>query len=388
MNRKLNVFLSLALALAFVLAACAPASTPTEAPATEPPATEAPTEAPTAAPTEAPVDPLAVLAEESKNETEGLLVHSIMGENNWAPVIAAFNAKYPWITVTALDLGTTETFEKYYTEAAGGARTADMIITSSPDGWQDFIAKGELQVYNPVNMEGMPDFATLADGVYAVSTDPMIIIYNKQLVTTPPETMEAVAAFASDPANAGKITTYDAEKNGTGYGINWFWAANKGDAGWATLETIGKSNVNMQTSAGNMVNAVLSGEASVGYFVSGISVFPKFPDAEPILGYSYQKDGQVVLVRGMGITKAAASPASAKLLMEFILSAEGQIAWGEGGLTPYRPDVADRAKYHLQKVIDAVGEENIIPFFFDPNIASADNRAAFLAKWKTAFGRP
>ena len=387
MNRKLNVFLSLMLALAFVLAACAPASTPTEAPAPEPQVTEAPAEVPAA--TEAPaVDPMAALVEESKGETEGLLVHSIMGENNWAPVIAAFNAKYPWITVTALDLGTTEPFEKYYTEPAGGARTADMIITSSTDGWQEFIAKGELQVYNPVNIEGMPDFATLADGVYAVSTDPMIIIYNKQLVTTPPETMEAAAAYASDPANAGKITTYDAEKNGTGYGINWFWAAQKGDAGWPTLEAIGKSNVNMQTSAGNMVNAVLSGEASIGYFVSAISVFPKFPEAEPILGYSYQKDGQVVLVRGMGITKAAASPASAKLLMEFILSAEGQIAWGEGGLTPYRPDVADQAKYHLQKVIDAVGEENIIPFFFAPNIASADNRAAFLTKWKTAFGRP
>lgn len=386
MNRKLNLFLSLTLALAFVLAACAPASTPTEAPATVPPAAEAPTEA---AATEAPAeDPLAALAEESKSETEGLLVHSIMGENNWAPVIAAFNAKYPWITVTALDLGTTETFEKYYTEAAGGARTADMIITSSPDGWQDFIARGELQVYTPVNAEGLPEFAKLAEGVYAVSTDPMIIIYNKQLVTTPPETMEAVAAFASDPANAGKIITYDAEKNGTGYGINWFWIGKKGDAGWATLETIGRSNVSMQTSAGNMVNAVLSGEATVGYFVSAISVFPKFPDAEPVLGWSYQKDGQVVLVRGMGLTKAAASPASAKLLMEFILSSEGQLAWSEGGLTPYRPDVADQATYHLQKVIDVVGEENIIPFYFDLNIASADNRAAFLTKWKTAFGRP
>jgi len=301
MNRKSTVFLSLTLMLAFVLAACAPASTPTEAPATAAPAV---TEAPTAAPTEAPaVDPLAALVEESKGETEGLLVHSIMGENNWAPVIAAFNAKYPWITVTALDLGTTETFERYYTESAGGARTADMIITSSPDGWQDFIAKGELQVYNPVNIEGMPDFATLADGVYAVSTDPMIIIYNKQLVTTPPETMEAVAAFASDPANAGKIVTYDAEKNGTGYGINWFWANKKGDAGWTTLETIGKSNVNMQTSAGNMVNAVLTGEASVGYFVSGISVFPKFPEAEPILGWSYQKDGQSCLYAAWELPK-------------------------------------------------------------------------------------
>jgi iron(III) transport system substrate-binding protein len=380
MTRKLYALLSLALALVFALSACGTASQPTEAPATAAPATEAPTVA--------PADPLAALVDQSKNEKDGLSVYSIMSETNWKPVLDAFSAKYPWITVTTKDMGTTETFETYYTETAGGARSADMIITSSPDGWQEFISKGELEVYTPVNAAGLPDFAKLADGVYAVSTDPMIIIYNKQLVANPPDTMEAVAAFAADPANAGKITTYDAEKNGTGYGINWFWIGKKGDAGWATLQTIGKSNVNMQTSAGNMVKAVLSGEASVGYFVSGISVFPKYPDAEPVMGWTYQKDGQVVLVRGMGITKHAASPASAKLLMEFILSSEGQIAWAEGGLTPYRPDVADKAKYHLQKIIDAVGAENVIYFYFDPKIASADNRAAFLDQWKKAFNRP
>jgi len=76
------------------------------------------------------------------------------------------------------------------------------------------------------------------------------------------------------------------------------------------------------------------------------------------------------------------------LMMEFILSSEGQLAWSEGGLTAYRPDVADKAQYHLQKIIDAVGADNIIYFYFDPTIASADNRAAFLAKWKTALGRP
>ncbi len=385
MNRKLNVFLSLTLALTFLLAACAPASTPTQAPAAVAPATEAPT---TVAAVAAPADPLADLVAQSKNEKDGLSVYSIMSETNWKPVLAAFAAKYPWINVTSKDMGTTETFETYYTETAGGARSADMIITSSPDGWQEFISKGELQVYTPVNAAGLPDFAKLADGVYAVSTDPMIIIYNKKLVTTPPDTMDAIAKFSADPANAGKITTYDAEKNGTGYGINWFWIGKKGDAGWTTLQTIGKSKVNMQTSAGNMVNAVLSGEASVGYFVSGISVFPKYPDAEPVMGWTYDKGGQVVLVRGMGITKHAASPASAKLLMEFILSSEGQLAWSNGGLTPYRPDVASKAKYHLQKIIDAVGADNIIYFYFDPKIASADNRAAFLTKWKAAFGRP
>lgn len=386
MNRKLNVFLSLTLALVFVLAACAPASTPTEAPVTAAPATEAPAVAPA---TEAPaVDPMAALVEESKNEKDGLLVYSIMGESNWAPVIAAFSAQYPWITVTALDLGTTETFERYYTESAGGARTADMIITSAPGEWQEFIAKGELEVYHPVNLEGLPEFATLADGVYAVSTDPFIIIYNKQLVPTPPTTMADIATLAADPAFAGKITTYDAEKNGTGHAINWFWTKKMGDAGWTTLETIGKSNVNMQTSAGNMVKSVLSGEAAVGYFVSGISVFPKFPEAEPVMGWTYDTSGQVVMIRGMGITKKAVSPASAKLLMEFILSAEGQLAWSEGGLTAYRPDVAGQAEHHLQGIIDAVGADNVIYFSFDPEIAVAANRQAFVDKWKAALGRP
>ena len=383
MTRKLYVVLSLVLALAFALSACGSPAAPTQAPA------QAATAAPVAAATQAPAtDPLAALVEQSKNEKDGLLIYSIMGENNWAPVIKAFNAKYPWITVTALDLGTTEGFERYYTESAGGARTGDMIITSSPDGWQEFIAKGELDVYTPVNAAGLPDFAKLADGVYAVSTDPMVIIWNKQLVPTPPQSMADVAKLAEDPANDGKITTYDAEKNGTGYAINWFWANKNGDAGWKQLETIGKAHPSMQTSAGNMVNAVLSGEAVVGYFVSGISVFPKYPDAEPVMGWTYDKGGQVVLVRGMGLTKKAASPASARLMMEFILSSEGQLAWSEGGLTPYRPDIADKAQYHLQKIIDAVGADHIVYFYFDPNIASAANRQAFLDKWKAALGRP
>jgi iron(III) transport system substrate-binding protein len=402
MNRKLNLFLALMLTFAFVLSACSPAATQTQAPATQAPATEAPTTAATEAPTtaatgaateaatqaatQAPAGEadLSALVEQSKNEKDGLLIYSIMSEDNWAPVIKAFNAKYPWITVTALDLGTTEGFERYYSESAGNARTGDMIITSSPDGWQEFISKGELDVYEPANAAGLPDFAKLADGVYAVSTDPMIIIWNKQLVTTPPQTMADIAKLAEDPANNGKITTYDAEKNGTGFAINWFWINKMGDAGWQTLQTIGKAHPSVQTSAGNMVKAILSGEAVAGYFVSAISVFPRFPDAEPVMGWTYDKSGQVVLVRGMGLTKKASSPASARLMMEFILSSEGQLAWSEGGLTAYRPDVADKAEHHLQKIIDAVGEDNIIYFYFDPNIASADNRQAFVDKWKAA----
>ena len=322
-----------------------------------------------------------------KNEKDGLLIYSIMGEKNWAPVIAAFNQRYPGVEVTALDLGSYEVFERYYSEAAGNARTGDMIITSAPDGWQDFIAKGDLVEYTSPEDSYLPDWSKLAPGVYTVSSDPMVIIYNKQLVQNPPDTMAGLADLvkANPDQFKGKITTYDAENVATGFAINWFWVKKLGDKAWEILNTIGDTSPTIQSSAGRMVDATLAGESTIGYFVSTISVFPRFPDAEPVLGWNFIKDGQPILVRGMGITKKASSPNCAKLMMDFILSQEGQIKFAEGGLTPYRPDVADKVDFHLKTIEQEVGADNLIPFSFDPELMDQAKKDAFLAKWKEAL---
>jgi iron(III) transport system substrate-binding protein len=89
----------------------------------------------------------------------------------------------------------------------------------------------------------------------------------------------------------------------------------------------------------------------------------------------------------MGITKKAQSPNAAKLLVDYILSAEGQVAFAEGGLTAYRQDVADQAKIHLSKLAAQVGEQNLAPFSFDPDVADAAKREDFRAKLKSALGR-
>src|SRR5438132_6156 len=86
------------------------------------------------------------LVEASRKEP-GLIVYSIMSKTNWAPVLEEFQKRYPWIDVDAGDLDSATIFDRYYTETAGNVRSADMIITSSPDAWQDFIQRGELQVY-------------------------------------------------------------------------------------------------------------------------------------------------------------------------------------------------------------------------------------------------
>ncbi|HEY3108020.1 MAG TPA: extracellular solute-binding protein, partial [Chloroflexota bacterium] len=327
--------------------------------------------------------------EAAKKETK-LLVYSIMSKTNWAPVLEGFKKQYSWLDVEALDLGSYEVFERYYSESASNARTADVIITSAPDAWQDFIKKGELAEYKSPEAAKLPDWAQLAPSVYAVSTDPLVLVWNKKLVDKPPKTMADLAELATSQAaklTGGKLVTYDAETNATGFAANWFWSKKIGDKGWSILEAIGKTKPKLESSAGNMINATLAGETQLGYFVSAINVFPQLPKAEAVLGWSMIGDGTPVIVRGMGITKKAQAPNAAKLLVDYILAPAGQIAFSNGGLTAYRPDVAGQAQIHISKLGADVGEANLLKFNFDPEIADKAKTDAYRARWKKAMGR-
>jgi iron(III) transport system substrate-binding protein len=178
------------------------------------------------------------------------------------------------------------------------------------------------------------------------------------------------------------------ESNATGFAGYWFWSKKVGmDKGLQIMSTLGQTKPKLDSSAGRMVDATLAGETLVGFFVSAISVLPRFPAAQEVLGWSLIADGTPVIVRGMGVTKKAQAPNAAKMLMDFIMSSPGQIAFANGGLTAYRPDVADQAKIHLNKLAAEVGEQNLAFFTFDPDIADATKREDFRAKLKTALGR-
>jgi iron(III) transport system substrate-binding protein len=383
----------LAAAATGLLAACTsgsqtPAPTSPPAPAAAPKPTDAPKPAATTAPAAAAAAPASGLVDASKKEQK-LLVYSIMSKDNWAPVLEGFKQKYSHIDVEALDLGAYEVFERYYSESAGNARTADLIISSGPDGWQDFIKKGELADYKSTEDDKLPAWSKLAPGVYTVSTDPMVIIWNKKLLQSPPKTMAELSDMVSKNAaqfTPGKITTYE-ETNATGFSANWFWAKKQGDKAWSTIEAIGTTKPKLESSGGRMVDSTLSGETLVGYFVSAITVLPKLTTAAEVLGMTLIGDGTPVITRGMGITKKAQSPNSAKLMVDYILSQDGQIAFSNGGLTAYRSDVADKAKIHLDKLSAEVGQQNLVPFSFDPDIADKAKTDEFRARLKKALGR-
>ncbi|HEX7124227.1 MAG TPA: ABC transporter substrate-binding protein [Thermodesulfobacteriota bacterium] len=331
------------------------------------------------------------IIEASKKEGQ-LLIYSNMAAYNWKPVIDGFNKLYPWISVQTLDLGSGEVFERYYAESGSKARTADLMASGAIDRWQHFVSRGEALPYESPETRHLPKWSVPAPGLYTVSADPMVLLYNKMLVpeNLRPTGMGSLAKLvASNPGRfKGKLTTYNASTEAFGLSINWAAAREQGDAFWEWLSTIGPMT-RPERSAGPMIDKVTAGEYAVAYYVSGIVLFPKLDDParQRILGWSFFDDGTPVFLRGMAIPKASTNVNAAKLMLDFILSHDGQVAFGKGGLTPYRPDVkaSEVPRYTYSSVVEAIGgEDKVILVDYDPEMLEKEK--AFIERWKKSFG--
>ncbi len=330
------------------------------------------------------------IVEASKSE-DGILIYGNIAEYNWRYILEGFKKKYPWITrIQSLDLGPSSSFERYYAEKSIGKHTADMMAVGSPDGFQRFADKEALLDYTSPETEYLPDWSYDGKGLYTISTDPMVIIFNKLAMPESdwPYTLADIAKLADTKNDKyrDRITTYDAAKHSFAYDIHWNVAKFKGAQAWDLFDKLGSIS-RAESGAATMVEKVTSGEYVAGFFVSGIGVFPRMSDAgrEKILGWSLIADGTPVFVRGMAVTRNGKNPNSAKLLLDYILSHEGQVAVGKGGLTPYRGDVTkDQIPYlSLDQIVNSVGEDNIV--LVDYDAASSDEHDDFVKRWKQSY---
>lgn len=325
-------------------------------------------------------DPIVVEASKAEGS---VLVYSNLEPEFWAPVLKLFNAKYSWIRVDTTNMGG-ELWERYYAESSTKARTADVILTAGTDRWLEFVDKGQVAPYVSTQSDALPAWSKPSPGLYTAATDPLIIAYNRFLIPADkaPASVADIAKLA--PAYKGKISTYDAAANPFGLSIFWAWQRNRENL-WPLMEQIGPST-RPERSAGTITNKLISGEYAIGMFLSGVNI-PKLsrPEMAKIVGWAFPKDGTILSMRGLAVTKAASSPNSAKLLLDHILSREGQIALGQSGVTPYRPDVnkEDVPYYTYTAIAKEVGENNIL--FIDYDRSLLENREAFVKRWSAAF---
>ena len=328
------------------------------------------------------------LIEASKKENS-LLIYSVMAQYNWAPVIADFNKLYPWIKISTLDLAGEEVFQRYYADRGSGSQTGGLMITTAVETWMDFHKRGNVVDYKSPEMPKLPDFSKPLPGMYLVSTDPLVLVYNKLLLPEDkrPRSLKHLAELARDNPKdfRNAVTSYDPVVATAARDLYMVYLKRYGaEQVWQWIEGIAPA-LRPENSAGPMLQKLGAGEYKIAYFASGVVVFPKMKDAatQKVMDWRFLEGGQPLWLRPMAIPKDGSSPNSARLMLDFIVSHDGQAAFGRGGLTPYRPDVKKEevANYTYSTIAEAAGgEQNIMLVGFDPDLRKPAEE--FTARWK------
>ncbi len=324
--------------------------------------------------------PLAGLIKQSKKES-GLVFYANAPASNLKVVTDRFKYYHPWIQTTAYDLDNNVIFSKYASEAAQGTRTADLLISSAPNLWVYATRQKYLVDYDPLQLSAFPKFAKQYKGVFIISPDPAIIMYNKLLLKD--KVPSSLTEMANDPGTYGKLTGYTVD-NLFGYTGIWGYVQKKG---WSNFEKIGKDKFKAQTGVAGQRSLVSQGAAVAAYLTSptvrlGIETDPQL---SKILGWTYNKDATPLIPRGMGITAKAASPASAKLFLNWLFTKAGQQAMCDAGFTAFRNNFTPKnCSNTLADVYAKVGQKNVILVPFSQKFVN--DYPKFKARWHGIFG--
>lgn len=329
---------------------------------------------------DAPID-IDEVIEASRQETR-LVVYGNPNPDQWAPVLAAFGERYPWIQVETFDLGGTEAFQRYLSEQATGVATADVIVSSDGAGWLDLVDRGQVVDQVDPELADLPDLAVAAPGVYTMSLDPLIGVFNTRALPLDEQpTTLAELAEAADELD-GRIGTIEVENGQAGLGTFAYVDA-RGDEAWEVLEALGP-HTGVETGTGPLLSKLTSGEYVASFMASGsLRALIEGTETGDVLNYRYFADATVMPSRGMAVTAAAAAPNAARLLVHFLLTQEGQAATCDGGFSPYRDDVD--CPQGLAAIQDEVGEENVLTLGYPEELVT--EAPDLRSRWNEAFGR-
>ena len=298
----------------------APASTSAAAGAS---ATTGPTGSSTAATFDQAVydDALAELV--SAAEEEGtLVVYSSQNTDPFNELVEAFRAAYPSIDVQSARMVDTEMIPRLDTELSTGANGADLAVTAALDWVQLQADQG-----NFVDASVSPSIAGLGrydadqfvhEGNYfEVGAALATFAWNTELV---PDGLTSYEDIVADPELQRRVGVVDPAISSAAVDF-WLWLEET--FGTDYVEQLAELEPRIYAGAQPMIEAISSGEISVGTFAS-TSVLAGSIEAGAPVEYALDPAG-VWGIRFYGaIPKSAQHPAAAALFAEFMLSPEGQ----------------------------------------------------------------
>lgn len=303
-------------------------------------------------------------------------------------MLDAFRDKYG-IQVEYNDLGTNGAYNRAISEAAAGQVTADVIWSSAMDLQVVLASEGYADTYVSPEAATLPDWAKYKDQIYATTVEPIGIIYNTGAIAEGdfPKTRADLIAYLNDNADTlkGKVATFDPEKSGTGF-LHHTNDVVATDTFWDFAKAMGAAGVRTYSSSGSMRETVVSGENVMAINIIG-SYALEWVEDSPNLGAAFGEDYTAAFSRLALLTKDAPHPDAGKLLIDFMLSHEGQSALAAGGLPSVRDDVT--TGLDLGSLNERVGG-NLKPIPVDDHLLefmAPQKRVEFFREWNAAIGK-
>lgn len=253
---------------------------------------------------------------------------SVLWYNSQAPsltesALAAFEDLYG-IETEYLRLTSSELATRYASERDSGINDAD-VITIGDNG---FYADGaENGWWVPLDVDSVPAIADWpADAVHfddttaMIGSQPLVVGYNTDLLSEPPESFDDLL----DPELDGRMLFSNPEASPVPLGY-FDVLYEDPDYGPDFLEALGAQNLGIVDSAVGGTEQVASGEYAV-IFVTTISLVEDLKAQGAPIDWAYLEPISATQVYS-AIPTEAAHPNAARLLMNFLLTLDGQAAY-------------------------------------------------------------
>jgi iron(III) transport system substrate-binding protein len=317
-----------------------------------------------------------------------VVVYSTTDTAAAGPLIKDFQALYPGISVEYNDMNSTEVYNRFISERAANAGSADVLWSSSMDLQIKLASDGSALEYASPEIAHVPGWAVWKNQAFGTTYEPIAIVYNKRLLSGDeiPQSHADLTRVMTQKADKlkGKVTTYDVEKSGVGFML--ITQDSKQNPGfWDMVKALGAVGPRFQSSAGTMMERISSGENLLGFniFASYATLRAK---KDPAIGIVLPNDYCLVMSRVMFISKTAKNPNAAKLWLDYVLSKRGQtLVANQAELGSIRADV--EGEMTASGIAKTLGDKaKPIPVSADLlGFLDQTKRLEFIKQWTTAI---
>lgn len=255
-----------------------------------------------------------------------LWVYSSLDDDLAAPLVAAFQARRPEVSVRYENLLTGELHDRIVAESRAGGQTADFAFSSAMDLQVKLANDGHARPVRLPEAAHWPDWANWRDTAYALTYEPAVFAYHKPSFAgaEPPATRADLMRWITEhPAQAqGRIGTYDVARSGVGY---LFMARDQDlyPGIWSVVEAMGRAGAQQFATSAELLERIADGRLALGYNLLG-SYAADWARRHPDVGLILPRDFTVVVSRVGLVPQAARDPDLGAAFLAFLMSAEGQ----------------------------------------------------------------